>query len=85
MGTGMGTSMGTDTGTGKGMVLGAQLYTVRLFTQSERDLDATLQKCAEIGYGTVQISAIGGDIAPQRVRELCDRHGLRIVLTHTNP
>jgi sugar phosphate isomerase/epimerase len=71
-------------GTGMEMVLGAQLYTVRLFTQSERDLDVTLRRCAEIGYSTVQISAIG-DIAPQRVRQLCDRHGLKIALTHTNP
>jgi sugar phosphate isomerase/epimerase len=66
------------------MILGAQLYTVRQFAQSERDLGVTLQKCAEIGYKTVQISAIG-DIAPARVRDLCDRHGLKIALTHEDP
>ena len=65
------------------MTLGAQLFTLREYTQTEKDLDYSLGRVAEMGYKTVQISAIG-PIAPEKVRELCDKHGLQIVLTHTN-
>ncbi len=67
------------------MILGAQLYTVRAYTQTEKDLDYTLEQIAKIGYTTVQISAIGASIKPARVRELCEMHGLKIVLTHSDP
>ena len=66
------------------MKLGAQLYTLREYTQNEKDLDYSLGRVSEMGYQTVQLSAIG-PIAPQRVRQLCDKHGLEIVLTHTDP
>ncbi|NJP40381.1 sugar phosphate isomerase/epimerase [Oscillospiraceae bacterium HV4-5-C5C] len=66
------------------MILGAQLYTLRSFTQTAADLDLSMERVAAMGYTTVQISAIG-DIPPQQVRDICDRHGLKIVLTHTNP
>lgn len=66
------------------MTLGAQLFTLRAFTQTEQDLDFSLAKVREMGYSTVQISAIG-PIPAQRVRELCDKHGLEIVVTHTDP
>ena len=65
------------------MILGAQLYTVRQFAQNEKDFDLTLQRVAAIGYTTVQISGIG-NIPPATVRALCDKHGLRIVLTHVD-
>lgn len=67
------------------MILGAQLYTVRSYTQTEKDLDESLRLIAEIGYKTVQISAIGGFIKPEKVKELCDKHGLKIVITHSDP
>jgi sugar phosphate isomerase/epimerase len=67
------------------MILGAQLFTVRTYTQTEKDLDYTLGQIAKIGYTTVQISAIGASIKPVKVRELCDKHGLKIVLTHSDP
>lgn len=66
------------------MTLGAQLFTLREYTQTEADLDCSLGQVAEMGYQTVQISAIG-PIPPERVRSLCDKHGLQIVLTHTDP
>ncbi len=66
------------------MTVGAQLYTLREYTQTEKDLDFSLARVAEMGYRTVQISAIG-PIAPKTVRSLCDRYGLSIVLTHTDP
>lgn len=66
------------------MKLGAQLYTLREYTQTESDLDYTLGRVADMGYETVQLSAIG-PIPPERVKALCDQHGLEIVLTHTDP
>ena len=66
------------------MILGAQLFTLREYTQTAEDLDHSLSLVAEMGYTTVQISAIG-PIPAEKVRELCDRHGLRIVITHTDP
>ena len=66
------------------MTLGAQLFTLRDYTQTEKDLDYSLSQVAQMGYETVQISAIG-PIAPEKVRQICDKHGLKIVLTHTDP
>ncbi len=66
------------------MTIGAQLFTLRTYTQTPEDLDYSLGKVAEMGYETVQISAIG-PIPAQTVRELCDKHSLQIVLTHTDP
>jgi sugar phosphate isomerase/epimerase len=66
------------------MILGAQLYTVRAYTQTERDLDYTLGQIAKIGYTTVQLSAIGAGIKPRTAKELCDKHNLKIVLTHSD-
>lgn len=66
------------------MELGAQLYTLRKYCQTERDFAISMERVAKIGYKTVQISAIGPIPAP-RVREICDANGLRIVLTHTSP
>ncbi len=64
------------------MIVGAQGYTLRNFMQSERDIRRSLKKVAEIGYTTVQISAIG-PIDPAVLRGICDENGLSIVLTHT--
>lgn len=66
------------------MTLGAQLYTLRDYTQNETDFSYSLKRVAKIGYKTVQLSCIG-PIPPQRVRELCDENGLKIVLTHADP
>ncbi len=66
------------------MKLGAQMFTLREYAQTAKDLDYSLGKVAEMGYQTVQLSAIG-PIAPQVVKELCVKHGLEIVLTHTDP
>jgi sugar phosphate isomerase/epimerase len=66
------------------MILGAQMYNLRLFTQTARDLDISLERVAAIGYKTVQISAIG-NIAAGLVRSMCDKHGLTVALTHMNP
>ena len=66
------------------MKTGAQLYTVRLFTQTVPDFQETMRRVAEIGYRTVQLSAIGGAVTPQIARETADETGLEIVLTHSD-
>ena len=66
------------------MIIGAQLYTVRAYTQNERDFKDTIQCVAQMGYRTVQISGIGSSIRPEKIREICDEAGLKIVLTHDN-
>ncbi len=63
--------------------IGVQSYTVREYCQNAKDLGQTLEKLAKIGWRYIQLSAIG-PIAPEEVKTLCDRNGLKIVLTH-NP
>lgn len=64
------------------MNIGAQTYTVRAFTQTERDFAESMKRIADIGYRYVQISGIGA-LKPQFIRRACDDNGLKIVLTHT--
>lgn len=66
------------------MLLGAQSFTIRAFTQNKADFRIAMQKVADIGYRCVQLSAIGA-MEPQFLRDTCDEAGLQIVLTHTNP
>ena len=60
------------------MKIGAQLYTVREFTQNEQDVKETLKKVAQIGYTTVQVSAVA-DMDPQLLYEMAEENGLEIV------
>ena len=64
---------------------GAQLYTVRSYTQTIEDFICTIQKIADIGYKAVQLSAVSKQIKPEQIREICDRAGISIVLTHSDP
>ena len=66
------------------MKTGAQLYTIRNYTQNEKDFARSMERIARMGYRTVQISAVGKDLKPERIREICDRAGLEIVLTHSD-
>ena len=66
------------------MNIGAQLYTVRDFTQTEAGIASTLQKVSEIGYRFVHCSRLG-PIGPSRLRDLLDQNGLQCVVTHTDP
>lgn len=66
------------------MKTGAQLYTVRAYTQNEKDFECSIRRIADMGYRTVQLSAIGRDLKPERVRQICDEAGLEIVLTHSD-
>ena len=63
--------------------VGAQLYTVRDYIQTEKDIERTLGMVAQMGYQTIQVSAMG-KIDPKKLRSICDELHLQIVLTH-NP
>ncbi len=65
------------------MLVGAQTFTVRNYTQNERDFYESMKRIADIGYECVQLSAIG-NIPVEAQRQICDEFGLKIVLTHTN-
>lgn len=66
------------------MKTGAQLYTVRDYTQNEKDFAYTVKRIAKMGYKSIQLSAIGKELKPERIREICDEAGLEIVLTHSD-
>ena len=67
------------------MKTGAQLYTIKSYTQNAKDFACSMIKIAEMGYKTVQISAVGKDLKPEQIREICDANGLEIALTHSDP
>ncbi|MBN1922388.1 MAG: sugar phosphate isomerase/epimerase [Anaerolineae bacterium] len=62
-------------------MLGAQLYTVRAFTQTVDDIAASLKRVAAIGYPAIQISGFGL-VAPQKVAQLVEEAGLTVAATH---
>lgn len=64
------------------MQIGAQLYTVRNHCQNLDDFALTLQRVADIGYRTVQVSGTCPFEADWLQAQL-ERTGLRCVLTHT--
>ncbi len=45
---------------------GAQLYTVRSYTQTIEDFICTIQKIADIGYKAVQLSAVSNRLSRSR-------------------
>lgn len=63
------------------MKIAAQLYTVRDYTQTEKDIEKTLKKVKKIGYDAVQVSGFG-PIAPKKLKKLVDDIGLEICATH---
>ncbi len=64
------------------LILGAQMYTVRNFTNSKEELDETFGKISETGYKYVQLSGLKFNDA-KTVSELLIKHGLKAPLTHT--
>ena len=64
--------------------IGAQLYTVREYTQTAEAMEETFRKLKEIGYQTIQLSAVG-PIPAEQVRMLCDKYGLEAICTHKGP
>ncbi|MCL1819965.1 MAG: sugar phosphate isomerase/epimerase [Oscillospiraceae bacterium] len=66
------------------MQLGAQLYTVREYTQTLDDFALSLDRVAAIGYKTVQVSGTCAYEADWLSEQLKKR-GLHCVLTHYSP
>ena len=61
--------------------IGAQLYTLRDFIQNEEDFEKSAKKVSDMGYKMVQISGVG-PIAPEKLKEICDKYNLMISCTH---
>lgn len=59
----------------------AQLYNIRDYCKTKEGLDESLGKLKKIGYKTVQISGVG-DIPARDIKEVADKHGMDIMLTH---
>jgi sugar phosphate isomerase/epimerase len=62
-------------------VVAAQLYTIRAFTQTPKDLAESLTKIKQMGYTAVQVSAIGA-VPDAEVKSMVDDLGLKICITH---
>lgn len=65
------------------MKLGAQLYTVRKYTQNEEDYEKTFKTMRDIGYENVQVSG-GFAIDPYKLKDLSEKYSLSIVCTHSS-
>ena len=63
--------------------LGAQLYTLRQYTQNENDFAETIKRVAGFGYKYAQISGIGADIPAQFIKKVTEDNGIGVILTHT--
>lgn len=68
--------------------LAAQMYTVREFTKTAKDLAESLQKIGQIGYRAVQMSAVGAmngetpEVSAAEGRKMLDDNGLKCIATH---
>lgn len=65
------------------MEIGAQLYTVRDYTQNLDDFAKALEKIAKIGYKVVQVSGTC-EYEAKWLDEQLKKNGLKCVLTHYN-
>ena len=61
--------------------LAAQLYTLREFTKTPKDIAETMKKVKQIGYDAVQISALG-PIDPKELAAILDGEGLVCCASH---
>ncbi|KXB00998.1 xylose isomerase, partial [candidate division MSBL1 archaeon SCGC-AAA259O05] len=61
--------------------IGAQLYTVREFTQKVPDIADTMEKIGEMGYPAVQLSGLRS-IGAERLKEILDENDLEVAATH---
>jgi sugar phosphate isomerase/epimerase len=63
-------------------MIGAQMYTLRDHTQTLKDFAATCRRLREMGYGAVQLSAVGKDIAVTDLAKALRDEGLVCAATH---
>src|SRR5579872_3914343 len=68
--------------------LAAQMYTVRDFTKTAKELSAALRKISQIGYKAVQMSAIGAmngdkpEVSAKEARKMLEDNSLQCIATH---
>jgi len=68
--------------------LATQMYTIRDFVTTQKDLAESLKKIADIGYPAVQLSAVGAmngekpEVSPKLARQMLDDNGLKCIATH---
>ena len=62
--------------------LGAQLYTIREFTQTPEDIEKSLRKIRDLGFTDIQISGFGY-MDPVRLADLVKELGLYVCCTHS--
>ncbi|MBQ9099495.1 MAG: sugar phosphate isomerase/epimerase [Clostridia bacterium] len=67
-----------------GIVIGAQMYTLREFCKTPEDLEKSLERVAKIGYKAVQLSGVC-ECDPLWLKGVLDRLGLIAPLSHTSP
>lgn len=60
--------------------IGAQLYTVRKYTQTIEDFEFLCKELQKVGYKTVQVS--GSPLDPKEMKVILDKYGLECVITH---
>ena len=65
------------------MKLGAQLYTVRVFTKTPEDIEKTLRKIKSMGFDVVQISGFG-PMDPHKLGDLVHELDLDVCITHSS-
>lgn len=63
--------------------LGIQLYTLRDSIKTAEGFEETLDELEKFGVGVIQISAIG-PIEQEKVKELTEKYGMDVCVTHTN-
>lgn len=63
------------------MKIAAQLYTVRDFVKTEKDIRSSFKKIKDMGYNSVQVSGVG-PIEPELLNEIVKENELEICLTH---
>ncbi len=64
--------------------LAVQLFTLRDYCKTPADIASTFKRLSEMGWGAVQVSAIG-EIAPKELKKILDDTGLKCVATHVRP
>ncbi len=68
--------------------LAVQMFTIREFTKTAKDLADSLEKVARMGYPAVQMSAVGAmngdnpEVSAAEARKMLDDNGLTCIATH---
>lgn len=63
-------------------IVGAQLYTVRDYTNTAEEINATFKKIREFGYTTIQASGLKASLPAEELASIAKANDLKIVLTH---